>query len=418
MEITVIAIGDELLIGQVTDTNSGYIARTIAPEGWTVRDVRVVADNTEAITSAIDQAFKRSRVVITTGGLGPTKDDITKEALRGYFGGELEFHPEVLENVKEIFCRRGLSLNRLTEGQAMVPSSAEVIQNRCGTAPIMWFEDRIRERVLVAMPGVPFETETMFASDVFPRLLKKFPSTENIVHRTLMVEGISESALAERLEKWESELPTHFHLAYLPQQGIIRLRLDGHGTDRNTLETETAAKVAELKELCGKYFLYDGDSTPAEILLSHLIERGLTVGTAESCTGGNIARLITSIAGSSQAMNGGVVSYSNAVKMHLLGVSEKDLEDHGAVSIPVVEQMARGALSALDCNISMATSGIAGPGGGSAEKPVGTVCIAVANKEHTVSHTYHFPGTRQRVIDRASATAIVMAIRLLESTPI
>lgn len=411
MEITIIVIGDELLIGQVTDTNSGFIARHIAPEGWQVREVRVVADDAEAITSAIDNAFNRSRVVITTGGLGPTKDDITKEALMSYFGGELKFRPDVLANVKEIFCRRGLPLNRLTEAQAMVPTSADVIQNRCGTAPIMWFEDALRERVLVAMPGVPFETEQMFFAEVFPRLLKKFPSLQAIFHHTLMVEGISESALAERLAPWEAALPAHFHLAYLPQQGVIRLRLDGHGHDRAALENEAARIIDELKRVCAGNLLYDGDSTPAKILLDLLIEHNMTVGTAESCTGGNIAHLITSIAGSSRAMLGGVVSYSNSVKINTLGVNSTDIERNGAVSLPVVEQMAEGACRVLDCDIAMATSGIAGPGGGSEEKPVGTVCIAVALNGHTVSHTYRFPGSRQQVIDRASSTAIVMAIR-------
>lgn len=414
MEITIIAIGDELLLGQVTDTNSGFIARQIAPEGWSVREVMVVADNADEITTAIDTAFNHSRIVITTGGLGPTKDDITKEALRGYFGGEMEFRPDVLENVKAIFGRRGLPLNRLTEGQAMVPTSADVIQNECGTAPIMWFEDQIRERVLVAMPGVPHETETMFVKAVFPRLLEKFNDLHASTHHTLMVDGISESALAERLSHWEESLPEQFHLAYLPQQGIIRLRLDGHGIDRHRLEKETAIKVDELKRLCGDNLLYDGDSTPAEILLTTAISRGLTVGCAESCTGGKIAHLITSIAGSSRAMMGGVVSYSNEAKINILGVNAEDIDRHGAVSLPVVEQMAEGACRALGCDIAMATSGIAGPGGGSEEKPVGTVCIAVAISGRIVSHTYHFAGSRRQVIDRAATTALVMTIRELQ----
>lgn len=413
MELSIIVIGDELLIGQVTDTNSGFIAREIAPEGWRVRDVHVVADDAEAITSAIDRAFSQSRVVITTGGLGPTKDDITKEALRSYFGGEMEFRGDVLDNVRRGFDRRGLKLNPLTEAQAMVPTSARVIQNEVGTAPIMWFEDTVRECVLVAMPGVPFETERMFAKEVFPRLKAKFPSAEVVRHHTLMVDGITESDLATLLAGFEESLPENLHLAYLPQPGLIRLRLDGSGRDAAELDTLMAGKIAELKEIIGERLLFDGDLTPERILLKELTDRQLTVATAESCTGGNIAHLITSIPGSSAAMMGGVVSYTNDVKHRVLGVSSESLERFGAVSIPVVEQMAEGARRVAAADVAMATSGIAGPGGGSAEKPVGTVCIAVATPEGTVSDTFHFPGSRERVIERASRTAIILAIRAI-----
>lgn len=413
MELSIIVIGDELLIGQVTDTNSGFIAREIDPEGWRVRDVHVVADDAEAITSAIDRAFSQSRVVITTGGLGPTKDDITKEALRSYFGGEMEFRGDVLDNVRRVFDRRGLKLNPLTEAQAMVPTSARVIQNEVGTAPIMWFEDTVRECVLVAMPGVPFETERMFAKEVFPRLRAKFPSAEVVRHHTLMVDGITESDLASLLAGFEESLPENLHLAYLPQPGLIRLRLDGSGRDAAELDALMAAKIAELKEIIGERLLFDGDLTPERILLKELTDRQLTVATAESCTGGNIAHLITSIPGSSAAMMGGVVSYTNDVKHRVLGVSSESLERFGAVSVPVVEQMADGARRVAAADVAMATSGIAGPGGGSAEKPVGTVCIAVATPEGTVSDTFHFPGSRERVIERASHTAMILAIRAI-----
>lgn len=413
MKTSVIVIGDELLIGQVTDTNSGFLARHMAPYGWEVGDVQTVADDADAIRRAIDRALESSPVVLTTGGLGPTKDDITKTVLRDYFGGEMRMRPDVLENVKDIFRRRGIALNPLTEAQAIVPTSADVIQNRVGTAPIMWFE-RPEGGVLVAMPGVPFETREMFTTEVFPRLLAKFSSDIAVAHRTVIAEGISESALAMRLEQWETSLPSYLHLAYLPKPGIIRLRLDGHHHDAAFIESETDRYAEDLIRLCGDNFLFAGDLTPAEILLEKLKERDMTVATAESCTGGNIAHLITSIPGSSQAMLGGVVSYSNSVKHSLLGVSTESLAVHGAVSIPVVEQMAAGACKATGADIAMATSGIAGPGGGSEEKPVGTVCIAVAKSDGTVqSRTYHFPGSRDRVIDRASQTALIMAIRSL-----
>lgn len=413
MKTSVIVIGDELLIGQVIDTNSGFLASHMAPYGWEVNDVQTVADEADAIRRAIDRAFESSPVVLTTGGLGPTKDDITKNVLRDYFGGSMEMRPDILENVKEIFRRRGIVLNPLTEAQAIVPTSAEIIQNRVGTAPIMWFE-RKDGGVLIAMPGVPFETREMFATEVFPRLLDRFQSDIAVAHRTVIAEGISESALAMRLEQWETALPPYLHLAYLPKPGIIRLRLDGHHRDETFINSEIEHYSEELIRLCGDNFLYAGDLTPAEILLEKLQERNLTVATAESCTGGNIAHLITSIPGSSQAMLGGVVSYSNSVKHTLLGVSNETLATFGAVSIPVVEQMATGACRATGADVAMATSGIAGPGGGSKEKPVGTVCIAVAKADGSVtSHTFRFPGSRDRVIDRASQTALIMAIRSL-----
>ena len=343
MKASIIIIGDELLIGQVTDTNSGFLARSMAPYGWEVSNVRTIADDPDAIREAVREALEESRVVLTTGGLGPTKDDITKSVLCEIFGGELREDPSVTENIKNVFRKRGIKLNELTAAQAWVPTSASVIQNPVGTAPVMWFEtEGPRKSVLVAMPGVPFETEHVFTNAVLPRLLSRFPSPDVIVHRTIMVSDISESALAMRLSDWESALPSHLHLAYLPKPGLIRLRLDGHGHDEEQLKEEIDRETAKLIALLGDNFLYDGDATPAEILLRTLKAAGLTFATAESCTGGNIAHLITSVAGSSESMLGGVVSYSNDVKKKLLGVKAETLEALGAVSIPVVEQMAEG----------------------------------------------------------------------------
>lgn len=413
MEISVIVIGDELLLGQVTDTNSGFIARHIATEGWSVKEVCVVPDDAQAIRSAIDRAFENTRIVLTTGGLGPTKDDITKEALRTYFGGELRLVSSVLDNIREVFRKRGLQLNNLTESQAMVPSSARVIQNKVGTAPIMWFEDSIRERVLVAMPGVPFETREMFTSEVFPQLIEKFPSENAVLHRTVIVEGITESDLAEHLASWEKTLHPSLHLAYLPTPGLIRLRLDGQGPDPQSLRVMLDEKTNELINLCGPHFLYDGDATPEQILLQELTSRSLTLATAESCTGGTIAARITAIPGSSAAMKGAVVAYCNEVKRSVLGVSPLTLNENGAVSIPTVKEMAIGARRALEADIAIATSGIAGPSGATPGKPVGTVCIAVSTPLQTEAWTFHFPGNRQRVIDRSATTALLRAIRLL-----
>ena len=412
MTSSIIVIGDEILIGQVIDTNSGDIARMVNPYGWRVNDVQVVGDDASQILRAIERAFESSDVVLTTGGLGPTKDDITKSVLCQYFGGELYENAEVLENVKEVVTKRGLKLNTLTATQAVVPSSCQVIQNEVGTAPLMWFEKD--GKVLVAMPGVPFETQHMFPKEVLPRLLNKFQSDIAIEHRTILVTGWSESRLAMEISDWEDALPSYIHLAYLPKPGLIRLRLDGTHHDKDFINQELDRYKTELIERLGDDILHDDDLTPPEILLYHLNRLGLTVATAESCTGGNIAHQITSIAGSSSAFMGSVVAYSNDVKHRVLGVKNDTLEAHGAVSIPTVEEMAQGACQVIDTDCSIVTSGIAGPGGGTPDKPVGTVCIAVKSPRGIVSATHHFPGNRSRVIDRATTTAIITLIKELK----
>lgn len=415
--ISVVCIGDELLIGQVTDTNSGDIARIVTPFGWDVGYVQTVGDNKEDISSAIDRAFTMSDVVITTGGLGPTKDDISKEVLCAYFGGTLVENPRVLENVKEVVGKRGLKLNELTARQAIVPTSCKIIQNRVGTAPIMWFEKE--GKILVAMPGVPFEMREMFQSEVFPRLRGLFPSHAEIFHHTIIVTDISESALATTLDGWEKALPEGFHLAYLPTPGLIRLRLDAtFPSDRNSIEGKATFDrlVEELKTLCGEHFLYDGDKTPAEIMLEELWKRNITVSTAESCTGGAIASALTSIPGASSAFVCGVVAYSNEIKQKVLGVKQSTLAKHGAVSEATVKEMAEGVLRLSGADVAMATSGIAGPGGATPGKPIGTVAIAVATASGTLTKIYHFPGNRQRVVERSVRTALINAIRLIRRT--
>lgn len=410
--LSIIAIGDELLIGQVIDTNSGDIARMITPAGWRVNDVQVVGDNADDITRAIDRAFESSNIVITTGGIGPTKDDITKTTLCQYFGGEMVKDLSVLQNVKKVVERRGIKLNELTANQAIVPSSCRVIQNRVGTAPIMWFERN--GKILVSMPGVPFETKHMFREEVFPQLLERHPSNTAIEHRTMLVTGLTESALAMMLDNWENSLPEHLHLAYLPKPGLIRLRLDGMHHDKKFLSQDIDLHFAQLSQIIGENVLHLNDAEPQEILLEHLNRLSLTVSTAESCTGGNIAHLITCIAGSSSAFMGSIVAYSNDVKHRQLGVSTKTLELYGAVSIPTVEEMAQGVCKAINTDCAIVTSGIAGPGGGTPDKPVGTVCIAVKSPLGIVSHTHHFPGDRSRVIERASTTAIIMLLEQLK----
>lgn len=412
MKVSIIVIGDELLLGQVTDTNSGEIARHIAPYGWEVEDVQTVGDEAHEITRAINRAFELSDVVLTTGGLGPTKDDITKQVLRDYFGGELKEDPEVLANVMDVVGRRGFKINKLTAAQAIVPTSCRVIQNRVGTAPIMWFEKD--GRVLVSMPGVPFETREMFQSEVFPQLRKRFKSDVDIEHAVLMVTDYTESALAEKIAPWEEALPAYLHLAYLPKPGLIRLRIDGAHHDKEFITSEVRRAASELHDMLGNAVIATEDLTPAQILLKACEAKGMTLTTAESCTGGNIAHEITLIPGSSAVFTGGIVSYSNEVKMRLLRVNGETLAANGAVSIPVVEEMARGALSATGADIAVATSGIAGPDGGSAEKPVGTVCMAVATADGRCSSMVgKFPGNRGRVIDASTTKVLIMAVKHL-----
>lgn len=413
MKTAIIAIGDELLIGQVVDTNSGSIARMIDPAGWSIEWVKVIHDDADAIVRAVDEAFAVADVVLTTGGLGPTKDDITKLTLCNYFGGELRHDPDVLENIKEIFQRRGIQLNALTEAQALVPTSCRVIQNRVGTAPIMWFE-RNDGKVLVSMPGVPFETVQMFQAEVFPQLLKKFHSEEHIAHRCIIVEGLTESKVAMQLNDWEDALPDFIHLAYLPKPGIIRLRLDGHHPDNNLLQSTLDNLHAQLCQRFADNLLADADLTPEEALLLRLRAKKLTLATAESCTGGNIAHRITAIAGCSDCYNGSIVSYANDVKINILGVKKESIEAHGVVSEEVVAQMAEGVKKAIGTDCAIATSGIAGPSGATPNKPIGTVCIAIATPERTIASTFHFPGTRDRVIDRASTTALTLLAMALK----
>lgn len=412
MKYSIIAIGDELLIGQVTDTNSGWIARHMTPLGWDVLTVQVVPDDASQITLAIDRAMEQTDVVLMTGGLGPTKDDITKPTLCRYFGGEMVWNDEVERNVAAMARQRGFALNEYTRQQALVPSSCRVIQNEVGTAPLMWFE---RDgKVLVSMPGVPFELQAMMERAVIPQLLSRFNDGEDIEFRTMVVTGIIESALAMQLDEFERAMPGNIHLAYLPEGGIIRLRLSGSSTDAATLNADMQRLTQQLHDMLGGHIIADGDKQLPEILGEHLRDKGLTLATAESCTGGNIAHQITGIAGSSDYYKGSVVSYANKVKIRQLGVSEEDISAHGVVSEPVVRQMAEGVCRLLGTDCAIATSGIAGPGGAVPGKPVGTVWMAAKCGDRTVAQVKRLPGDRSRVIARATTEAQLLLLGLLQ----
>ena len=414
MNYCIIAIGDELLIGQVTDTNSGWIARHLTPFGWNVQNIKLVADNASQIKQAIIEAFAMADCIIMTGGLGPTKDDITKATLCEYFGCTLVHDTETAQNVADIVARLGLKMNQYTATQAMVPSVCQVIQNEVGTAPIMWFEKD--GKILVSLPGVPFEMETMMQRRVIPMLTSHIPSATTTLHKTFIVVGYPESNLAMKLADFEQSLPSHIHLAYLPQPSLfVRLRLTGILNDKNLLESQFRELTESLRSILGEAVLCEQDLAVEAILGELLKKKGLTVSTAESCTGGNVAHLITQVAGSSQYFTGAVVSYDNSVKRKLLGVPQAILDEFGAVSRETVEQMAVGAAQLLGTDCAIATSGIAGPSGGTPEKPVGTVWMAAKCGDKLVTERKLFFGDRNRVIERASFHAILMLIRLLVS---
>lgn len=411
MKLAIIIIGDEILLGRVTDTNSGAIARAFDPLGFQCVSITTVGDNREDITAAIATAMSRADLVVITGGLGPTKDDITKRVLTDMFGGQMYRNNEVTEHIKAIFAGRGLKLNRLTMDQALVPSSCRVIQNRLGTAPIMWFEREAK--VLVSMPGVPMETEGMLPT-VVEDVARHFLRDMAIDHRTFMVSGISESALAEKLATWEDALPDGLHLAYLPDSPIIRLRLDGANSDSRRLDGLMNEQSRLLEEQLGSLMIYRGQASPAEIVLERLRAHHYTLATAESCTGGNIAAAVTAVAGCSDVYLGSLVSYANEVKTGVLGVERDTLAANGAVSREVVEMMSQGVCRLTGADCSVATSGIAGPGGGTDEKPVGTVWIAVTTPRVTTSRLYRMPGDRSRVIARAVTTALLDLLDALD----
>jgi nicotinamide-nucleotide amidase len=411
MNAEIITVGDELLIGQVVDTNSAWIGRELNKIGVEVMRIVSVRDLRDEITAAISSAMSRADVVLMTGGLGPTKDDITKQVLCEYFGTKLVFSEEVYRNVENLLRGR-VAMNKLNRDQALVPEACTVINNRVGTASISWFE---RDgKVLVSMPGVPQEMKAVMTEEIIPRLSRMFVS-DLILHRTFLVRNYAESILAEHLSDWEDSLPASIKLAYLPKMGIIRLRLTARGKQGEGLEQRLEEECAKLKALLGNDIMDDGDRPLEEVLGEMLRQRGLTLATAESCTGGSIAARITSVPGSSDYYKGSVVAYSNEVKMNLLGVEADTLAQHGAVSEETVRQMALGVKKLLGTDCAVTTSGIAGPGGGTPEKPVGTVWIAAAYGDRVCTMKQFSDRGREMNIERAGNNALLQLIALIES---
>lgn len=420
-EITaeIISIGDELLIGQTVNTNAGWMGEQLALIGIRAKRVLTVGDDRQEILDAL--AETRADIVLITGGLGPTKDDITKHTLCAYFGMKLVRNKAVEARVMEIFTRMGRAPQDILEvnlAQADLPDGATVVPNERGTASGMWFEKD--GRVFVSMPGVPYEMKAMVKATLLPAFQERF-APPTIVHRTILTTGLGESMLAKRIEAWEDSLAQErIKLAYLPSPGIVKLRLstyaDAHATEAHE---RVDRKAAELYELIPELIYGEGEERLHNVVGRLLKERGQTLSLAESCTGGYVSHLITSIPGSSAYYTGGVVSYANAVKMEELGIPSDMLELNGAVSQPVVEKMATGVRAALRTDWSVALSGVAGPDGGTPEKPVGTVWIAVAGPNGVQSKLVNFPGTRDLVIERSALAGLnMLRKRLLEAASV
>lgn len=393
---SVITIGDELLIGQVIDTNSAWIAQELNKIGILVKQRLAVGDNAEDIIKALDETAKESSVVLITGGLGPTADDITKDVLCQYFGGKLIMNEDALKKIISISETLKRPLIERNKKQAEVPDVCTVIQNERGTAPGMWFEKN--GIIYVSMPGVPHEMKGMMENYVLAQLQKKL-RLPFIIHKTLLTAGIGESFLADMIEDWEKKLPTNIKLAYLPNYGMVRLRLTGVDNDKDKLETQISQQFEMLQSLVKDYLVTNKDEPMQQVIAEMLLERNETITTAESCTGGYIAHLLTSIPGSSSYYSGSIISYSYEAKENMLLVDKHTLETKGAVSEEVVTQMVKGALIQMKTTYAIAVSGIMGPGGATDEKPVGTVWAAVGSNERIVTQKFHFRFDRMRNIE-------------------
>lgn len=406
MRAEIITIGDELLIGQVVDTNSAWIAEKLNEYGIELYQITSVHDSREHIIAALDEAFSRADIVLTTGGLGPTNDDITKHVLCEYFDTHLIEDQHVRAHIETLYQDRPDVLNKLTATQWLVPAGAEILENRVGSAPLMIFHHG--QQLLASMPGVPYEMKIAMEEQILPYIGH---STASILHKTLQVSGIPESALAILLEDYEASMPASLHLAYLPKDGIIRLRLSSYG---EMTEAEMTQWFEELKRLVKDYLIADTDE-PLEVILGKLLkQKGQTIATAESCTGGKLASLLSKHAGSSAFYYGSVISYDNSVKEHLLGVPAEMIKVHGVVSEEVVRVMAESVRKQLNADFSIAASGICGPSGGSLEKPVGTVWMAWATPQGTTAECFHLGKLREQVSDRACTKALVKMIQLCQ----
>jgi nicotinamide-nucleotide amidase len=416
-EVEIITIGDEILIGQIVDTNSAFIGQLLNMNGMSVKQISSVSDDRGHILAALDEAKKRADIILITGGLGPTKDDITKKTLCEYFKTSTRFDEEAYQDVVNIFATYGKEVTPINRLQAEVPAICEVIRNKNGTAPGMWFN--VDGKIFISMPGVPYEMKAMMKEQVIPKLRSQFKFPV-IVHKTVLTQGIGESTLSEMISGWEDSLGAHnIKLAYLPSPGMVRLRLSTKGSNEHELNAITDKKIEELKHIISEYIygyeVYGEEKETLEMMVGQmLLKNKKTVSTAESCTGGYISHLITKVAGSSAYYIGSVISYAYEIKESELGVPHEVIMKHGAVSQPVVEQMAKAIRERYKTDYSISASGIAGPGGGTTDKPVGTVWIAIATPEKVISEKFLFGNNRERNIQKTANAALNMLRKELE----
>lgn len=414
MNVSIINIGDELLIGQVVNSNASTMSKMLIAAGMDVREVATIPDDGTAIRETLERCLASAQAVLITGGLGPTKDDITKKTLCDLFGSELYENEEALANVKRIFDSRGYELTPINRQQAWVPRCCTMINNYVGTAPCMWFEKD--DKVVVSMPGVPFEMEWLMENEIVARLRQHF-HCDYIINKNLLVQGIGESFLSDLIESWELALPHSIRLAYLPQAGMVKLRLTARGADEEQLKRQIADAVSKLYPIAGQYIVGEDLETLPELVAYTFKKAGKTLATAESCTGGAIASKLTALPGASEYFKGGVVSYCNEVKECTLGVNHETLEAHTAVSEATAKEMAMGARERLHADYAIATTGIAGPGGGTAENPVGTVWIALASKNEVIAKKMKYGDRRAQTIERACNEAFSSLIKMVKREP-
>ncbi len=406
-----ITIGDEILIGQIVDTNSAWMAQKLSLAGIGVKQITSVSDDRQHILNALKEASQRADIILITGGLGPTKDDVTKTTLAEYFNVGLRTDEGALENVKRIFSRHTGRILETNYRQAEVLENCTTLLNLNGTAPGMWILDQ--GKVYVSMPGVPFEMMYLMEELVIPKIKESF-SLPSIFHHTILTAGLGESLLADKISFIEDSLPHHIGLAYLPKLGMVRLRLSGKGNNLDHLRDEIALFAAKIIETVSEFVVTEGDVPLEKAILDYMASKGLTLSVAESCTGGYLSHLLTQHSGSSKVFLGGAVSYSNQLKHSMLGVSEDTLLNFGAVSEETVLEMALGAARNYGSDYSVSISGIAGPDGGTEDKPVGTVWIAVAGKTKTISRKFQFGNKRAQNIERSAVNALTLLHKLVK----
>ncbi|MFM2286183.1 MAG: hypothetical protein RLZZ543_1680 [Bacteroidota bacterium] len=407
-----ITIGDEILIGQIVDTNSAWMAQELNLIGVKVKQITSVSDDKEHILEALREASKRAQIVLITGGLGPTKDDITKVTMCEYFGGGMVFSPEQYEQVERIFTSFGRDVTPTNRKQAEIPERCELIVNYNGTAPGMWFE---KDGVYyMSMPGVPYEMKAMMEKQVLPKIKATF-KTPVILHRTFLTQGVGESMLSDMISEWENALPAHLKLAYLPSPGMVRLRISASGEDEKQLAEEIDEQAKALYTLIGKHIYGEGEQQLEAVVLDLLLAKKQGLSLAESCTGGNIAHLITGIAGASDAFVGGAVTYSNALKIDVLGVNPETIAQNGVVSEQVALEMAAGAQKRFNSDYALSVTGVAGPGDDADGNPAGCVWIGIAGPGFVEAKKFQFSRNRGRNITMASLAALNYLRKILTS---